>query len=103
MLVCRNKILTGSFDKTSKVWDADTGELCYTLLGHSAEIVSALLQVVFKTYINVVWQVSAQFSPSCNWIATGCMDGLVKVWDTEAGKCLGTLTVSAGLTIYYPG
>lgn len=34
-----NLIATGSFDKTCKLWDAETGYCIQTLRGHTAEIV----------------------------------------------------------------
>lgn len=29
-----DKIATGSFDKTAKIWDANNGKLIHTLYGH---------------------------------------------------------------------
>ena len=37
---CRNKIATGSFDKTLKIWDAESGDCLHTCKGHLTEIVS---------------------------------------------------------------
>jgi dynein assembly factor with WDR repeat domains 1 len=34
-----DKIATGSFDKTAKIWSTETGELLHTLYGHELEIV----------------------------------------------------------------
>ncbi len=39
-LPLRDKIATGSFDKTCKLWSADTGKCFHTYRGHTAEIVS---------------------------------------------------------------
>lgn len=35
----RDKVATGSFDKTCKLWSAETGKCFYTFRGHTAEIV----------------------------------------------------------------
>lgn len=35
-----DKIATGSFDKTCKLWSTETGKCYHTFRGHSAEIVS---------------------------------------------------------------
>ena len=37
---CRDKIATGSFDKTCKLWSSETGKCYHTFRGHTAEIVS---------------------------------------------------------------
>ena len=37
---CRDKIATGSFDKTCKLWSSETGKCFHTFTGHTAEIVS---------------------------------------------------------------
>jgi dynein assembly factor with WDR repeat domains 1 len=34
-----DKIVTGSFDRTAKLWDSNTGDLLHTLVGHTMEIV----------------------------------------------------------------
>lgn len=39
----RDKIATGSFDKTCKLWSAETGKCFYTFRGHTAEIVRLTL------------------------------------------------------------
>lgn len=38
----RDKIATGSFDKTCKLWCAETGKCFHTFCGHRAEIVGIL-------------------------------------------------------------
>ena len=37
---CRDKVITGSFDKTCKLWSTVDGKCYHTLRGHTAEIVS---------------------------------------------------------------
>ena len=36
------------------------------------------------------------FSPEHSWVATGCTDGLVKVWDTKSGACRTTMNQGEG-------
>lgn len=36
----RDKVLTGSFDKTAKLWSAESGKCFHTYRGHTSEIVS---------------------------------------------------------------
>lgn len=49
----RDKIATGSFDKTCKLWCAETGKCFHTFRGHMAEIVC--MPVCFILYSNTVY------------------------------------------------
>jgi dynein assembly factor with WDR repeat domains 1 len=60
-----NLIVTGSFDKTAKIWDANTGQMMNTLKGHNMEIVCL------------------GFDPHGLLVATGSMDHTAKLWDVE--------------------
>ena len=71
-----DKIATGSFDKTCKLWNAQTGQCYFTYRGHTSEIVCL------------------SFNPQSTLIATGSMDATAKLWDVQSGAELLTLTVS---------
>ena len=60
-------VVSGSDDKTVRVWDAVTGEVISTLTGHSDR----------------VWSVS--FSPDGSRIVSGSWDKTVRVWDAVTG------------------
>ena len=60
------RIVSGSFDKTRKVWDAQTGQETLTLKGHEGG----------------VWSVS--FSPDGKRIVSGSRDNTLKVWDISS-------------------
>lgn len=66
-MLCSDKIVTGSFDKRAKIWDAKTGECLQTLKGHKMEIVCL------------------SFDPHGMIVATGSMDHTAKLWDVETG------------------
>jgi hypothetical protein len=57
------RIVSGSMDKTVKVWNAETGALIRTLSGHTGGVKSAA------------------FSPDGRRIVSGADDQTVKVWD----------------------
>ncbi len=61
------RIVTGSMDKTAKVWNVQTGEALLTLKGHT-------------DYISAV-----AFSPDGTKIVTGSHDKTAKVWDAQTG------------------
>jgi len=72
------RIVTGSLDRTAKVWDAASGRELLTLKGHSG----------------VLWSVA--FSPDGQPIVTGSGDYTAKVWEAASGKELLTLKGHSG-------
>jgi WD40 repeat protein len=60
------RVVSGSQDRTVKVWDAQTGQETLTLKGHSEP----------------VWSVS--FSPDGKRIVSGSLDDTLKVWDISS-------------------
>lgn len=60
-------VVTGSFDKSAKVWSATSGQCVATLWGHSGEVVAA------------------QFAPKAHQVATASMDRTAKLFDVVTG------------------
>jgi WD40 repeat protein len=58
--------VSGSWDKTVKVWDAQTGQETLTLKGHSDFVTSV------------------SFSPDGKRIVSGSKDNTLKVWDISS-------------------
>ena len=69
--IADGKIVSGSWDKTIKVWDLETEKLLNTLKGHS-DLVSSVDIADGK-------------------IVSGSLDKTIKVWDLNTGKMLNTL------------
>jgi WD40 repeat protein len=67
------RILSGSDDKTLKVWDAESGSELMTLRGHDDSVMSVA------------------FSPDGKRIVSGSDDNTIKVWDADSGSELMTL------------
>jgi hypothetical protein len=61
------RLVTGSRDKTAKVWDAEKGTEILSLKGHTGEVTSV------------------SFSPDGRRIVTGSRDKTTKVWDADKG------------------
>jgi WD40 repeat protein len=60
------RIVSGSFDNTLKVWDAETGQETLTLEGHSGSVTSV------------------SFSPDGKRIVSGSTDDTVKIWNVSS-------------------
>ncbi|XP_043348416.1 dynein assembly factor with WDR repeat domains 1 isoform X4 [Dermochelys coriacea] len=65
--------ITGSYDRTCKIWDTASGEELRTLEGHR----------------NVVYAIAFN-NPYGDKIATGSFDKTCKLWSAETGKCYHT-------------
>jgi WD40 repeat protein len=72
------RVLTGSADKTARLWDAATGKVVKTLLGHTARVTAVA------------------FSQDGTRILTGSDDSTAQLWDAVTGKAVATLTGHAG-------
>lgn len=82
-----HRLASGSFDKTIKIWDADTGALIKTLTGHSGNVRSIA------------------FSPDGNRLASGSDDFTIKIWDTGSGALIKTLEGRTGFVysvVFHP-
>ncbi|PMB49830.1 hypothetical protein CEN39_20185 [Fischerella thermalis CCMEE 5201] len=70
----RQILVSGSRDKTIKVWQLETGELLHTLKGHRDGVYAIAL------------------SPDGQTIASGSADKTIKLWHLQTGELLGTFT-----------
>lgn len=73
------RLVTASYDRTARVWDALTGRQILVLRGHGASVLSAA------------------FSPDGGRIATGSMDKTARIWDATTGRQLLVLRHEAGV------
>ena len=68
-----NRIASGSFDNTIRVWDAENGKFLLELKGHTRGV----------THVS--------FSPDGTQIASGSGDSTIRVWDANSGQILREL------------
>ena len=113
------KIVTASWDKTARIWDAGTGEqIGRALEGHLKEVVSAAFDPSGRKIVTAsrdktarIWDaetgeqigrmleghldvvVSVAFDPSGRKIVTASHDRTARIWDAETGEPIGTSLV----------
>eukprot|EP01017_Pseudomicrothorax_dubius_P022044 TRINITY_DN2373_c0_g1_i2.p1 TRINITY_DN2373_c0_g1~~TRINITY_DN2373_c0_g1_i2.p1 ORF type:complete len:219 (-),score=47.15 TRINITY_DN2373_c0_g1_i2:719-1375(-) len=113
-----DRFITGSYDRTCKVWDTELGEELLTLQGHSNVVYCIAYNNPFGDRIATgsfdktakIWDantgelyytlsghkmeiVCLSFDPQGLLLATGSMDNTAKLWDVETGKDIATLKV----------
>jgi WD40 repeat protein/serine/threonine protein kinase len=114
------RLVTTSWDKTAKVWDAASGAELLTLGGHTHVIQFAAFSPDGNCLATASWDHTAKvwdaatgqelftlrghkervamvaFSPDGGYLATASFDNNVKIWDGRTGKELLTLPRHAG-------
>ncbi|MBD2543659.1 WD40 repeat domain-containing protein [Planktothricoides raciborskii] len=68
-----NRLVSGSADKTIKVWDLNQGNLIHTLKGHDS------------------WVTAVAITADGKNIISGSTDKSIRVWDLNTGKLINTL------------
>ncbi|TGZ65274.1 hypothetical protein CRM22_005961 [Opisthorchis felineus] len=109
--------ITGSYDRTCKIWQTESGEEVHTLEGHRNVVYAIAFNLPFSDKIATgsfdktarLWSaetgechhvfqshsaevVCLQFNPVSTILATGGMDTLAKLWDIETGTELASLS-----------
>ncbi|KAK3347059.1 WD40-repeat-containing domain protein [Lasiosphaeria hispida] len=87
-------IVSGSDNKTIKIWDAVTGTCMETLKGHShyvnsIDAATGLCMQPLKGHSDYVRSVA--FSPDLKLVASRSDDKTIKIWDVATGSCKQTL------------
>lgn len=106
-------IVSGSSDRTVKIWDSQTGQCLNTLLGHTRPVLSVafspngqiiascgghsiikLWDVTTGECIQTIQEVASyilKFSPHNYILASGNTSGVIKLWDVRDGQLITTL------------
>ena len=107
------RIVTASFDKSARVWDAESGKAVGEPMRHEASVYAARFSPDGRRIVTAsgdktarVWDaesgkpvgepmrhedsvVAASFSPDGRRIVTASGDDTARVWDAESGKAVG--------------
>ncbi|KAF8938537.1 hypothetical protein BGZ47_008537 [Haplosporangium gracile] len=107
---CGKKVVSCSYDKTIRLWDAQTGECLFVMEGHTDAVRSVRFSADGRTLVSgsddktvrfwnaetgeagAIWTspVGAvrclAYSPNGRWVATGHHYGDALLWDTATGK-----------------
>lgn len=67
-----SQVVSGSKDKTVRIWDAKTGKNIFTLNGHSQDVTCVC------------------FSPDGSQVVSGSEDKTIRIWDAKTGKNIQT-------------
>lgn len=113
-------LISGSNDKTIKLWDIHTGKLLHTFIGHSGYVSSTSISsngqiLVSGSYDKKikVWNLQSlkllqtivghqhyiqkvTFIPNTSTLASSSNDGTIKIWDVRTGELLFDLTDYSG-------
>jgi WD40 repeat protein len=74
------RALSGSSDRTLRLWDLETGENLRTLEGHTG------------------WVGSVAVLADGRSVLSGSDDGTLRLWDLESGDVIATFIADAGIT-----
>ncbi|MEO0767961.1 MAG: NB-ARC domain-containing protein [Cyanobacteria bacterium J06649_4] len=110
------QLVSGSADRTIRLWDVTTGECLQTLEGHQNWVMAVAFspdgtqlvsgsadrtvrlwdvstgecQHILSGHNHGIWSVA--FAPNGNYVASGSADRTVRLWDVNTGECSKTLT-----------
>ncbi|KAB0241844.1 hypothetical protein EZJ55_16060 [Microcystis aeruginosa EAWAG127a] len=108
-------LVSGSRDKTIKLWNVETGKEIRTLKGHDSYVLSVNFSPDGKTLVSGSWDktiklwnvetgkeirtlkghdsavISVNFSPDGKTLVSGSYDNTIKLWNVETGKEIRTL------------
>ncbi|HEY6927617.1 MAG TPA: protein kinase [Steroidobacteraceae bacterium] len=118
------RIVTASFDRTARVWDATTGREVMQLIGHTDALRSAAFSPDGRYVVTAaldktarIWDArtgqqllqlnghtegvrSAEFSPDGSRVVTSSYDLTARIWDAAAGQQLQQLTGHSGPVVW---
>lgn len=122
-VIYNNYLITGSSDKTIKIWDLDSFKLINTLIAHTGGVYSLVLQNNklissstdktiriwdldnFKLLTSILAHENQIYCLYCkdNFLISSSLDKTIKIWNIEAKKLIGVINTDLSawaITIY---
>lgn len=95
-------IISGSTDRTLKVWDAETGVCIHTLYGHTSTV--RCMHLHENKYVTLRINTICYLQYICR-VVSGSRDATLRVWDVQTGNCLHVLVghIAAVRCVQYDG
>jgi WD40 repeat protein/uncharacterized caspase-like protein len=117
-------LISGSFDRSAKLWDADSGTLLRTLQGHTEPVSAVAFSPDGRFAITAshdkttkLWEatsgqlvrtfshsgeydrvLSVAYSPDGRAVASGTLGGTLRVWEVTTGAVVQTMKVNGGIS-----
>lgn len=92
ILVSRNLLFSGSYDRTARLWDVDSGRSLQEFQGHR----NCVLALAHFSSGDILEASDMEGNEVKEFLVTGSTDCTVKIWEAFSGCCFQTLRGHVG-------